>query len=185
MKKIEKEEWLVIGINILNDGDFSKIVIQNLCDKMEVTKGAFYYYFKNIDNYIEELMIYWEQKYSQDFIKEAERTPNIGQRRINILMKATRAKHRNEQTVRAWSYSNRIVKKYVQAVDHFRFDYFTNLRIQAGENPVEARTAAMFELATLVGIQSLYITLPKDELPNMFQEKVNSTTNSTTVRKRN
>ena len=184
MKKIEKEEWLLVGIKILNEGNFGKIVIQNLCDHMEVTKGAFYYYFKNINNYIEELMIYWEQKYSKDFIREAEKTSNLGQRRVNILMKATKTKHKNEQTVRAWSYSNSIVKKYVVSVDQFRFEYFTSLRIQLGEDPVEARQSAMFELATLVGLQSLYISLPKDELPNMFQEKISNST-ANTSRKRN
>lgn len=184
MKKIEKEEWLLVGIKILNDGDFGKIVIQNLCDHMEVTKGAFYYYFRNIDVYIDELMQYWQLKYSEEFIKDAERTPNLGQRRLNILKKALKAKHRNEQTVRAWSYCNKIVKKYVEAVDRFRFDYFTNLRIQLGEDPIEARRAAMFELATLVGLQSLHIILPKEDLPIMFQDKVNESTTNT-IRKRN
>lgn len=59
MKKVEKKQWFVIGLQIIEKNGVAKITIDNLCNLLEITKGAFYHHFKNIDGYIDALMAFW------------------------------------------------------------------------------------------------------------------------------
>lgn len=59
MKKVEKKQWFVIGLQIIENNGVAKITIDNLCNLLEITKGAFYHHFKNIDGYIDALMAFW------------------------------------------------------------------------------------------------------------------------------
>ena len=51
MKKVDRNQWFVIGLNVLENDGYSKITIDNLCALLKITKGAFYHHFKNIDGY--------------------------------------------------------------------------------------------------------------------------------------
>ncbi len=53
MKKVEKKQWFIIGLQIIENEGISKITIDNLCALLKITKGAFYHHFKNIDGYID------------------------------------------------------------------------------------------------------------------------------------
>ena len=59
MKKVEKKQWFTTGLQIIKDEGVSRITIDNLCNLLEITKGAFYHHFKNIDGYIDALMAFW------------------------------------------------------------------------------------------------------------------------------
>jgi len=59
MNKVDKKQWFIVGLDILEKDGFAKITIDNLCTQLEITKGAFYHHFKNVDGYIDALMKYW------------------------------------------------------------------------------------------------------------------------------
>ena len=42
MKKVEKKQWFVIGLQIIENNGVAKITIDNLCNLLEITKGAFW-----------------------------------------------------------------------------------------------------------------------------------------------
>lgn len=173
MKKIEREDWFKQGLVILGNEGFSKVTIDNLCSVMKVTKGSFYHHFSNVDGYIKSLMEYWLQTNTHDFIRESDEIDNIAERVHFLHLKSINAEYGSEQAIRAWGYSNPLVKEYVQKVDTIRLDYLTDLKIKLGEKPEPARRAAMFEMAVLVGLQQLYPDLSKDELVKMFEERYN------------
>lgn len=171
MKKNKKEDWFIQGMLILSKDGFSKITIDNLCSILKVTKGSFYHHFGNIDGFIKALMEYWLEIHTLSFIKESEKIENILIRRDHLQMKSIGAEYKNEQAIRAWGYSNPIVREYVQRVDQTRLNYLIDLRIKSGESYKTARYMAMLEYATLVGIQQLYPDLDKDELTEMYTNK--------------
>ncbi len=43
MKKVEKKQWFIIGLQIIENEGVSKITIDNLCALLKITKGAFYW----------------------------------------------------------------------------------------------------------------------------------------------
>ena len=144
MNKVDKKQWFIVGLDILEKDGFAKITIDNLCTQLEITKGAFYHHFKNVDGYIDALMMEF-----------------IGSVVIN-------RSHKSEQVIRAWSFSNQIVKKYIQQVDDLRIDYSTKLRVQLGMSEEESKNTSVLEYAIFVGIQQLYPDINKKDLEQLY-----------------
>lgn len=72
------------------------------------------------------------------------------------------------RVIRAWSFSNQIVKKYIQQVDDLRIDYSTKLRVQLGMSEEESKNTSVLEYAIFVGIQQLYPDINKKDLEQLY-----------------
>jgi len=138
MNKVDKKQWFVVGLDILEKDGFARITIDNLCTRLEITKGAFYHHFKNIDGYIEALMKYWLNQNTVQIIEDADKLATAKERMEFIGSVVINRSHKSEQVIRAWSFSNQIVKKYIQQVDDLRIDYSTKLRVQLGMSEEES-----------------------------------------------
>lgn len=73
MKKVDKKQWFIVGLDVLEKEGFTRITIDNLCGLLQITKGAFYHHFKNIDGYIDSLMKYWLELNTFEFIREVDK----------------------------------------------------------------------------------------------------------------
>ena len=169
MKRLEKEDWFVTGLSILEADGFSKITIENLCNILKVTKGSFYHHFGNIDGYIEALMKYWLKENTLALIQRTEEITDIKRKQALINDLAIDHSKKSSQLIRAWSYSNRIVKEYLDKVDQLRLNYLINLKVQDNMDESEAKYLSMLEYAFLVGMQQLYSDLPKEEFETMYE----------------
>lgn len=156
MKKIERNDWFITGLEILNTDGFLKITIENLCDALKVTKGSFYHHFKNVDAYIDALMKHWVEKNTKSLIEQVDKLKSPDEKIEKLYKLVLQRSHKSEQVIRGWSFSNDIVRKYVTEVDEKRVEYTTNLKILCGEKSEPARQLAMLEYACLIGIQQLY-----------------------------
>ena len=168
MKRLDKESWLLQGFKTLDVEGFSRITIDNLCDKQKRSKGSFYYHFKNIDGYIEEFMKYWSEKNTADFIKVTEAVTNIKEKHIKLNDLTSLVSHQSEQVIRAWSFSNKLVKQYLEQVDDLRTEYLIKLNMQSGMDAERAKDYAVIEYATLIGIQQLCPTISKEEFKRLY-----------------
>ncbi len=175
MKKIEREDWFITGLEILNTEGFLRITIDNLCDVLKVTKGSFYHHFKNVDAYIEALMKYWVDMNTKSLIVQVDKVnaPHEKIEKLNELV--LQRSHKSEQVIRGWSFSNEVVRKYVTEVDETRIEYTANLKILCGEQAEVARQLAMIEYACLIGTQQLYPDLSgvkQLELYELFYKRI-------------
>lgn len=175
MKKIERIDWFTTGLKILSSDGFSKITIENICDILKVTKGSFYHHFKNMDGYIDSLMEYWMEANTNSLIRKIEEIENPIEK-IQMLNKTVLLRsHKSEQVIRAWSFSNDIVRKYVVEVDKIRIDYTAMLKVKDGENSEKSKLIAALEYACLIGIQQLYPDISKEkqeELYEIFNQRI-------------
>ncbi|MDF2516925.1 MAG: TetR/AcrR family transcriptional regulator [Sphingobacterium sp.] len=169
MKRIERKEWLEDGMKILKKEGFQRITIDNLCKSLKITKGSFYHHFKNMEDYIEALMKYWQNKNTLEFIKKTEEQCDIQRKYFILSDLASSTSHKVEQIIRAWSFSNETVKAYVKQVDHMRIEYLTDLNIQQGLDLKKARNSAIMQYGTLIGIQQLLPDIPKVEFNELYQ----------------
>ena len=170
MKKIEKINWLEEGMKVLSIEGYPGIRIDKLCLRLNVTKGSFYHHFKNVENYIEVLMEYWEEENTANLIKivsesrdyedELERLNQIS---MNIDFKA-------EVAIRSWAFHNEEVKKRIEKVDHRRLEYLKTLYTKIGVENDLASNYARLEYATYIGMQQLFADLPKKELDKLCED---------------
>ena len=80
MKKVDKNQWFIVGLDVLEKEGFARITIDNLCGLLQITKGAFYHHFKNIDGYINALMKYWLSRNTIQIIEDADKLPSVKER---------------------------------------------------------------------------------------------------------
>lgn len=169
MGRLDKNSWLLAGLKILESEGFSRITIDSLCEKQKRSKGSFYFHFKNIDGYIEGLMKYWVQEYTMSFIKKTEKKKSPVQKYKTLIDMAIKAPYKVEQVIRAWGYSNSIVKEHVQNVDKIRLEYVANLKKEVGDDDETSNHAAILEYAILIGIQQLYPDISKNKLAKIYE----------------
>jgi len=177
MKKIEKTDWFEDGMKVLKTEGFQRITIDNLCTSLKVTKGSFYHHFKNTEGYIEALMKHWLNKNTLEFIKYTEEQSDIQTKYFILNDLASSSSHKVEQMIRAWSFSNETVKEYVKQVDNMRMEYLTDLNIQKGLDPKQAKNSAIVQYGTLIGIQQLLPDISKDEFNELYQIHIENKTN--------
>ncbi|MDD3039254.1 TetR/AcrR family transcriptional regulator [Bacteroides sp.] len=168
MKKVDKEQWFIVGLDVLAKDGFARITIDNLCGLLQITKGAFYHHFKNIDGYIDALMKYWLNQNTIQVIEEADKLPSAKERIEFIGNAVIQRLHKSEQVIRAWGFSSPIVKKYVQQVDDLRIEYSTKQRVLLGLSEEEAKNITVLEYAIFVGGQQLFPDMDKKELEQLY-----------------
>ncbi len=169
MKKIEREDWFTAGLKILSKAGFQKITIENLCETLKVTKGSFYHHFKNTDAYVEALMNYWMTTNTKDLIQKAEKAQSP-QEKIDMLNKLVlKRSNKSEQVIRGWSFSNKIVRRYLVEADKIRLEHTSKLKLLCGEKPQKAKQLAILEYACLIGLQQLYPDMTSTELMEFYK----------------
>lgn len=168
MKKVDKEQWFIVGLDVLAKDGFARITIDNLCGLLQITKGAFYHHFKNIDGYIDALMKYWLNHNTIQVIEEADKLPSAKERIEFIGNAVIQRSHKSEQVIRAWGFSNSIVQKYVQLVDKLRIEYSTKQRVVLGMSEDESKNTTVLEYAIFVGGQQLFPDMDKKELEQLY-----------------
>lgn len=169
MKKVDKKQWFVIGLDVLAKEGFARITIDNLCGLLQITKGAFYHHFKNIDGYIDAFMKYWLSQNTIQVIEDADKLQSAKERIEFIGNAVIQRSHKSEQVIRAWGFSNPTVKKYVQQVDNLRIDYSTKQRVLLGQSEEDAKNTTVLEYAIFVGGQQLFPDMDKKELEQLYQ----------------
>lgn len=155
MKKIAKEEWLTSGLKIIENEGVSKITIDNLCNMLNITKGAFYHHFKNIDGYIDALMSFWIKESTLAFIEKVEKIDNAKEKLYELSKMSAFSKYKCESRIRGWSYTNDIVRQYVQQVDKLRLNYLKQINSESGYNDENSQKTAIIQYALLIGLQHI------------------------------
>ncbi len=163
MKKIEKNDWFTEGFKILETEGFARITIENLCERLQITKGSFYHHFKNTDGYVAALMDYWLEENTISIIRKVDTARSVRSKKKILDKLALDRSLKLEQNIRAWGFSNHMVMQQVQKVDKIRLDYLIDMEVQSGKKHSIAMDVAILTYATLVGLQQLFPDLSKTE----------------------
>ncbi len=169
MKKVTKSNWFEEGFHVLETEGFSKITIDNLCERLQVTKGSFYHHFGNMDGYVSALMDYWLEANTLSIVRKIDsvKEPNTRKKWLNKMVLDRSLKL--EQIIRAWGHSNTLVKKQVQKVDEIRLDCLVEMQVQEGKPRAIANDNAKFSYAALIGLQELFPDMSKKEKARLQQ----------------
>ncbi|WP_154223225.1 TetR/AcrR family transcriptional regulator [Marinicella rhabdoformis] len=165
--------WLKMGIYTLDQLGFRALKIKDMCERLKVTKGSFYHWFKSKREYELQLLNYWKQRYTQGFIKNAEKGKNC-KKKLAILgeqcIEGALNGNRLEFEINAWSLQDEKVKSFVTSVYEQRHQYLIKLLSGIYKDPVEVKKHALILYALVVGIDCFYRELTREELDLMFSD---------------
>jgi AcrR family transcriptional regulator len=142
--RLSREEWLARALEVLGKKGASELTVESLAQKLGVTKGSFYWHFKNRDNFFRQLIEYWDINFTQTVIAEISGLNVPPEERLLELMRLVLSKRldRLEMPVRAWAQQNPALAPLVRRVDRHRISFVRSLFLEMGfdEDEAEMRT---------------------------------------------
>lgn len=152
-KRTTKTQWLDLGLSLLSEGGQRELTIEQLCLRMERTKGAFYHHFGDLDGYLDALFARWEHKQTQAPIEQSERGGGDAAAKRAALGEAIAAlDHQLERVIRAWGVEERRAQAALERVDGMRIDYLASLYALP---KAQALPLARLEYLAFIGAQQL------------------------------
>jgi AcrR family transcriptional regulator len=145
-----REAWIEAALEELAGGGPEALRVEALAVKLGVSKGGFYWHFKDRAALLEEMLDHWEQTVVTDVIAEIESDPAAPRAKLKHLFALAGAANLLplELALRDWARRDEGVAARVRRVDDRRMDYLRELfgPISAGEDEAEARSFLAFSL---------------------------------------
>lgn len=168
MKKMlnSKIDWLDFSLKVLVSKGPDSLKIDSLCKLKGVSKGSFYHHFKNRAEFIDQLMDYWFEKMTIDFIAQAN-TQASPMERLEKLDRVIAGNNiEAELHIRAWALKESKIAGHLAKIDEQRQQYLVSCYVDLGMENSLANDVATMAYSTFLGLQQMY---PKPSIDTILR----------------
>ena len=122
-KRLNRQEWLSRSLEVLSREGKAKLRIDPLTKTLGITKGSFYWHFKDRADFVKSLAEYWAKYSTDQVIEEVNQSQGTASDRLLKLMDFLCRKDfgKYDVSMRAWAAQEPEVAKIVKKVDKQRF----------------------------------------------------------------
>lgn len=150
--KLGRQDWLAIGIQVLIEKGIDAVRVDPLAKLLNVTRGSFYWHFKNRDDLLAEILHEWESRNTQSVIEQIEGLNSTHSDKLLSLFEiAAEDDDRLEKAVRVWSVNDVKAAVAIARVDRQRLDYLQSLFLQLGFSETDAKVRAQIVYSVRLG----------------------------------
>ncbi|MCF8467909.1 MAG: TetR/AcrR family transcriptional regulator [Sneathiella sp.] len=143
-KRLSKTDWLDHGLRTLAVSGANSLKAEPLSRSLKVSRGSFYWHFKDIDHFQTDLLACWKKRATDDIIAEIKKIDGDSTRLAALMKKAMRGTDDLERAIRSWATENSAVAETVSIVDETRLAYLAEILIAAGVAPSQVRSRTAF-----------------------------------------
>ena len=145
-----RSAWIDVALQALAAGGPEAIRIEALAGELGVTKGGFYWHFKDRQTLLDEMLDAWEKAGTDDIIARVNSHPGDPRTMLRQLFELAPSRERFavELALRDWARRDKAVAERVQRVDTRRMDYVRSLfgRFCKDRDDVEVRCLLVYSL---------------------------------------
>ena len=133
-KRLTREEWLSNALELLGEQGDSRLRIETLTQLMGVTKGSFYWHFKNRKDFVVSLAEYWIDRSTTGVLGALLAMKASPEEKLLELARLIDEEEwtRYDLPIRAWATHQPEVMKILRRADTFRRDYIRSLFHEMG-----------------------------------------------------
>ena len=133
-KNLTKKKWLELALDILVIEGNTNLRIDHLVQCMGVTKGSFYWHFKDRAEFIRNLLEYWAEVSTEVVVEHMSEIQGSAEVRLFELMRFITRKDltRYDIAIRAWALMEPQVAYIVKNTDEQRISFIQNLFQEMG-----------------------------------------------------
>lgn len=148
-KRLDANSWADAGLAELADNGIDGVRVEVLAKRLAVTKGSFYWHFKDRDALLAVMLERWRKRATLALIErldQQEATPDDRLRSLlRLPLKGARAvlAAEIELAIRLWSRRDPRARSALAEVDELRLRYIEGLLVQSGFLAEEARARAV------------------------------------------
>lgn len=144
--KITREGWLNCARVALIEDGIEGVKVDRLAQRAKVTRGGFYYHFKNHQQILEELLLIWKTQNRFTPVKFDVSTPDaastVFDRIIDDLVHESGFDPQFDMAVREWARISHPVAKVVHGVDDQRVEVLSEVFAGMGYSEKDALVRA-------------------------------------------
>jgi len=149
---LTRQDWIEQGLKTLAETGVETVRVEPLAKVLGVTKGSFYWHFKNREDFLEAILQEWVKCQTNSIIEQVEALGGDATTKLLYLFElAIQDDGRAENAIRAWATSNSKITTVLAQVDQRRLNYTKDLFLQVGFAPFEAMVRARMVYYALVG----------------------------------
>jgi AcrR family transcriptional regulator len=158
---LDRNEWIAAATEVLAEHGREGVRIEVLAKNFGVTKGSFYWHFKDRQDLFNAVLQVWKEGRMRDIDKQTQAAP--GEERTHLLhVIDVYSANRNrkgitiELAVRDWARRDSQVAAVVEEVDTWRLECTRRLFVASGLSDSEAKSRSLLLYAYVFG-QSLMV----------------------------
>ncbi|HTA14659.1 MAG TPA: TetR/AcrR family transcriptional regulator [Solirubrobacteraceae bacterium] len=147
-----RTRWIEEGLSALAAGGPDAVRIEPLAQALGVSKGGFYWHFKDRQALLEEMLDAWERTWVDEVIETVEAENGDARSKLRRLFALAAASGgellKIELAIRNWARREETVAERLRQVDNRRMDYMRSLfgAICENDDDVEVRCLLAFSL---------------------------------------
>jgi AcrR family transcriptional regulator len=148
-----KQNWLLAGLDALRKGGVGAVRVERLATDVGVTKGSFYWHFRDRGALLDALLEFWSREMTDaEFERIQTLRAGLAARLLALAEDVLeKGMGRYDPAIRAWGRSDRKVAAAVAQVDRRRVRALTGFFEEGGFGAAEARTRARLFYTFLLG----------------------------------
>ncbi|MFK7955031.1 MAG: TetR/AcrR family transcriptional regulator [Lysobacterales bacterium] len=155
-ERLSKQDWLDHGLKTLAHSGFQGLKADLLCKSLEVSRGSFYWHFKNLKDFHLALLAHWKSVVTEATIDDLNRHTDSSEQLAELMVRAFTMAPGLENAVRSWALHSAAVGQAVATVDTLRINYITKLLSDAGLPERQACARAVFVYAASLGQSNIW-----------------------------
>lgn len=151
-KRLGKQEWISAGLKALSEQGVDLVRVEKIAVALQVTKGSFYWHFKNRDALLKAMLEAWKARATNDIIVKVEQSGGDARVRLQSLFRIVlESDGRLDMAIRAWANNDQVAQSALAEIDKRRLAYLETLFMDLGMNSLEAAARARFSYHALIG----------------------------------
>jgi AcrR family transcriptional regulator len=153
-KGLGPEAWVAAAREALARGGVEGVRVEPLAARLGVTKGSFYWHFRDRAALLDALLADWEARATQGVISLVDASSDAPRERLAELLRVTTKAPEApdaEHAIRAWGAHDPSVRAHLARIDARRERYVEDLLVAAGVGRREAKLRARALYLTLIG----------------------------------
>jgi AcrR family transcriptional regulator len=150
--RLGRQEWIDAGLKAMARDGVDAVRIERLAAALNVTKGSFYWHFKDRNALLEELLESWQSRATTAVIDAVEAKGGDARSKLaNLFTIVSVIDGQLDRAIRNWAARDGAAASALQEVDRRRLDYLVSLFTGVGFSTAEAVARARLVYHALVG----------------------------------
>ena len=151
-QRLGQKEWVEQALRTLADQGVEGVRVERLAEALSVTKGSFYWHFKDRNALLAAVLDAWKTRATHDIIALVELRGGDAAARLRTLgTRVFSADGRLDRQIRAWAAHDPLASAAMAEIDQRRMNYLEALLLAYGFSRDDANARALFIYRALIG----------------------------------
>ena len=170
--QLDPQKWIETGIDLLAREGISGLRIESLAKRCGVTKGSFYWHFKDRQALLEAILERWKEGRLRDIEKSTAVVPGKERDQLHLAFEVYGSNRNSkgmaiELAVRDWARHDSHAAAVVESVDLYRLECTRKLFVSIGINEAEAKSRSLLLYACVFGLSLMHYAHFDDNISDL------------------